>query len=287
MQRNSMGFINADGLESNSPEARLMWLRETEQLNYTAIKIRILMTQLTQLQHDDLGKALSIHKYVKALPFGCVADFTRSKATDIVQLGYGDCHTKGLLFVALLRAAQIPARLRFVTLPTRFLEGLIDTGTQTMVHAIGEVFVDDTWYQTDAYVVDAPYEAAARALLRVEGRILGYGLHAMGDKDWNGKANAHAQSTPADPESLHLIDWGFTHDPAHFYANENHEALRHSFTQRVKWTLGAGMVNRKVQLIREREQDRASGNSENSGHNGYISRSGDSDFTDYSSLSPQ
>lgn len=282
-----MGFINADGLESNSPEARLMWLRETEQLNYTAIKIRILMTQLTQLQHDDLGKALSIHKYVKALPFGCVADFTRSKATDIVQLGYGDCHTKGLLFVALLRAAQIPARLRFVTLPTRFLDGLIDTGTQTMVHAIGEVFVDDTWHQTDAYVVDAPYEAAARALLRVEGRILGYGLHAMGDKDWSGKANAHAQSTPADPESLPLIDWGFTHDPAHFYANENHEALRHSFTQRVKWTLGAGMVNRKVQVIREREQDRASGNSGNSGNSGYSSRSGDSDFTDYGSLSPQ
>jgi hypothetical protein len=284
MQRNSMGFINADGLESNSPEARLMWLRETEQLNYTASKVRILTTQITQLNHDDLGKALAIHKYVKSLPFGCVADFTGSKATDIIKLGYGDCHTKGLLFVALLRAAKIPARLRFVTLPTRFLDGLIDTGTQTMVHAIGEVFVGDTWQQTDAYVVDAAYEAAARALLRVEGRILGYGLHAMGDKDWNGKANAHSQSTPADPESLPMIDWGFTHDPSHFYANENHEALRHSFTQRVKWTLGAGIVNRKVQVIREREQDRVSANS---GYSSYNSRSGDSDFTDYSSLSPQ
>ena len=283
MQRNSMGFINADGLESNSPEARLMWLRETEQLNYTASKVRILTTQITQLNHDDLGKALAIHKYVKSLPFGCVADFIRSKATDIIKLGYGDCHTKGLLFVALLRAAKIPARLRFVTLPTRFLDGLIDTGTQTMVHAIGEVFVGDTWQQTDAYVVDTPYEAAARALLRVEGRILGYGLHAMGNKVWTGKANAHCQSTPADPESLPIIDWGFTHDPAHFYANENHEALRHSFTQRVKWTLGAGMVNRKVQVIREREQDRVSANS---GYSGYNSRSGDSDFTDYSSLSP-
>ena len=286
MQRNSKGFINSDGMESTSPEARLMWLRETEQLNYTAIKVRILTTQITQLQHDDTGKALAIHKYVKSLPFGCVADFTRKKATDIIKLGYGDCHTKGLLFVALLRAAKIPARLRFVTLPTRFLDGLIDTGTQTMVHAIGEVYVGDAWQQTDAYVADAPYEAAARALLRVEGRILGYGLHAMGNKDWTGKANAHAQSTPADPESMPMIDWGFTHDPAHFYANENHEALRHGFTQRVKWTLGAGIVNRKVQLIREREQDRASGNSGNSGNSGY-SRSGDSDFTDYSSLNPQ
>ncbi len=284
MQRNSMGFINADGQEANSPEARLMWLRETEQLNYTAIKVRILMTQITQLQHDDLGKALAIHKYVKTLPFGCVADFCRNKASDIIKLGYGDCHTKGLLFVALLRAAQIPARLRFVTLPTRFLDGLIDTGTQTMVHAIGEVYVGDSWQQTDAYVVDAPYEAAARALLRVENRILGYGLHAMGDKDWNGKANAHAQSTPADPESLPMIDWGFTHDPAHFYANENHEALRQSFTQRVKWTLGAGMVNRKVQLIREREKDRVVASS---GNSGYSSHTGDSDFTDYSSLTPQ
>lgn len=245
-------------MESSSPEARLLWLRETTQLNFTTSKLRILAIQLTQLCSEDKSKALAIHKHLKSLPFGCVADFMNVKASDVMQLGYGDCHTKGVLMVALLRAVRIPARLRFVTLPTQFLNGLIDTGTQTMVHAITEVFLADAWCQTDAYVVDHAYETAARSLLRVEGRILGYGLHAMGDKEWSGTDPAHAQYTQADPDSLPIIDWGVTHDLAHFYNDESHTALRHSFSQRMKWTLGAGIVNRKVQMIREREQDRAS-----------------------------
>ncbi len=232
-----------------------MWLRETEQINFNASKLRILSNQVTQLQHSDIGKALAIHKHVKSLPFGCVPDFTRVKATDIAQQGYGDCHTKGLLYVALLRAVHIPARLRFVTVSTQFLNGLIDTGTQTMVHAVGEAFIDGNWRQNDTYVVDAQYEASARSQLRVEQRILGYGLHAMGDKDWNGVDPAHAQYTPADPDSLPIIDWGADHDPGHFYANENHAGLRHNLMTRMKWTLGAGIVNRKVALIREREHD--------------------------------
>lgn len=235
-----------------------MWLRETEQVNFSTSKLRILSNQVTQLQHSDVGKALAIHRHVKSLPFGCVPGFNHIKATDIAQQGYGDCHTKGLLYVALLRAVQIPARLRFVTVSTQFLNGLIDTGTQSMVHAVGEAFIDGSWRQNDTYVVDAEYEASARSKLRVEQRILGYGIHAMGDKDWNGIDHAHAQYTPADPDSLPIIDWGADHDPAHFYADESHAGLRHNFTTRVKWTLGANIVNRKVALIREREHDRVS-----------------------------
>jgi Transglutaminase-like superfamily len=257
MPRGSQDFLQSENIDTNSPEARLFWLRETEQLNFSASKLRILATQITQLQNTDIGKALAVHKHVKSLPFGCVANFTKVKASDIAKQGYGDCHTKGLLFVALLRAVHIPARLHFVTMSTQFLNGLIDTGTQTMVHAVGEVFLDGKWRQSDAYVVDAEYEASARSQLRVEQRILGYGLHAMGDKDWNGVDAAHAQYTLADPDSLPIVDWGPTHDPAHFYEDESHAALRHSFTQRVKWTLGANIVNRKVALIREREHDRA------------------------------
>jgi Transglutaminase-like superfamily len=257
MLRTSQDFKHSDDLESSSPEARLMWLRETAQINFTASKLRILSTQITQLQHSDVGKALAIHKHIKSMPFGCVPGFNRVKATDIVQQGYGDCHTKGLLYVALLRAVHIPARLRFVTVSTQFLNGLIETGTQTMVHAVGEAFIDGRWRQNDTYVVDVEYETAARSQLRLEDRILGYGIHAMGDKDWNGVDNAHSQYTLADPDSLPIIDWGSDHDPAHFYADENHAGLRHNFATRVKWTVGASIVNRKVALIREREQDRA------------------------------
>jgi Transglutaminase-like superfamily len=250
MSRNSLGLTISDSLPSNSPEALLTWLRETPQLDFTSPKIRILGTKLTQLHGDARGKAVAVHDYVKSLPFGCIADFNRTKASDVVKLGYGDCHTKGLLFVALLRALGVPSRLRFVTLPTQFLRGLIDTGAETMVHAIGEVYLDNAWYQTDTYVVDQDLSREARELLRLEQRILGYGVHAMGDQNWQGQHNARAQCTPADPDSLPLVDWGVSHDPSSFYADE--KALKHSLAGRVKWMVGAQLVNRKADQIRQR-----------------------------------
>ncbi len=229
-----------------------MWMRATKQLDITAAPVRVLAHKFTRMHSDERTKAVAIHAYVKTLPFGVVADFLNNKASDIVKLGYGDCHAKGVLFVALLRASSIPARLRFVTLPTLFLTGLIDTGTPTMTHAVAEVYLDGRWLQNDAYVVDAALEHEARELLQARQMQLGFGVHAMGDQGWTGLNHAHAQYHTADPASLPVVDWGVAHDPAHFYADESHAALRHSFMVRMKWMLGAQIVNRKVEQIRLR-----------------------------------
>ncbi len=251
MIRNSIGLAPPEGLDLVSPEARNAWLRETPQLDISTPKLRAVMGLVTNGLRDERRKALAVHAYVKSLPFGCIADFLHTKASDVLRLGYGDCHTKGLLFVALLRAANVPARLRFVTLPKRFLSGLIDTGNATMTHAVAEVYLDSRWHQTDTYVVDAPLGRAARQLLTEQHAQQGYGVHLQGDDDWNGLHDAHAQSTAHDPSSLPVVDWGVAHDPAHFYANESHAALRHTFAVRVKWMLGAQLVNRKVEQVRQ------------------------------------
>jgi Transglutaminase-like superfamily len=251
MLRNSLGLVHSEALDLVSPEARTVWLRETAQLDISSPKVRLWATQLTREVNTDRGKAVAIHDHVKTLPFGCIAQFMHTKASDVIRLGYGDCHTKGLLFVALLRAVRVPARLRFVTLPTRFLKGVIDTGSQTMTHAIAEVYLDTRWYQTDTYVVDAALSREARELLQAENTQQGYGVHLQGDQDWNGFDDAHAQSSAHDASSLPVVDWGVAHDPAHFYADASHAALRHSFTVRMKWMVGAQIVNRKVQQIRQ------------------------------------
>ncbi len=255
MLRNSMGLVNPEGLEFSSAEALLTWLRATPQLDITAPSIRIQASKLTQLVHNQRDKAVAVHDYVKTLPFACVPDFLRIKASDVLRLGQGDCHTKGLLLVALLRASNVPARLRFVTLPTRFLAGLLASGAHTMTHAVAEVYLDNRWHQTDTYVVDAQLDRQARVLLQAKNLQLGYGIHVQGDQEWNGSCDAHAQYCAADSESLPVVDWGVAHDPAHFYADESHAALRHTFMVRMKWMLGAQIVNRKVDKIRQGHSD--------------------------------
>jgi Transglutaminase-like superfamily len=251
MLRNSSGLMHAEALELVSPEARTAWLRETAQLDVSASIVRLTATQLTRELKTHRSKAVALHDYIKNLPFGCTSQFLQIKASGVIRLGYGDCHTKGLLFVALLRAVGVPARLRFVTLPTRFLNGLIDTGSQTMTHAIAQVYLDTRWYQTDTYVVDAALSREARELLQAANARQGFGVHLQGDQDWNGFDDAHAQSSAHDASSLPVVDWGVAHDPAHFYADASHAALRHSFAMRMKWMLGAHRVNRKVEQIRQ------------------------------------
>lgn len=251
MLRNSLEFAHSQALDLVSPEARMIWMRETPQLDISSPEVRWLAHQLTQHLTTHRSKAVALHDHVKTLLFGCVTQFVHTKASEVVRLGYADCHTKGVLFVALVRAVGVPARLRFVSLPTRFLSGLIDTGGDTMVHAIAEVYLDTRWYQTDTYVVDAALSREAREILRRAHCQQGYGVHLQGDQDWNGFDDAYAQSTAHDPSSLPLVDWGVAHDPAHFYADIHHVALRHSFGVRMKWMLGAQWVNRKVAHIRK------------------------------------
>ena len=125
------------------------WLGSTRLLDLDDPKLRIQAMSLTQLSDTDTQKVVAIHEFIKAMPFGCVAGFDHVPAAAVLRAGYGDCHTKGTLFVALLRRVGLPARLRFVTLSSAFLYGIITPPHNTIIHAIGEVYLDGRWVQTD------------------------------------------------------------------------------------------------------------------------------------------
>jgi Transglutaminase-like superfamily len=251
MQHESLGFLKSDGLEATSSEARIRWLRATYLLDTTTPCVYRLASRLTRLLSDDRAKAVAIHDYVQLLPFGYSPDFSKIKASDVLELGYGDCHTKGVLFIALLRAAGIAARMRFLTISSDFLQGLVDPKEKTITHAVGEVLINGYWWQTDTYVVDNLFAMAARAKLSSEGAITGYGVHLNGASHWKGNAHAHAQMSMDDPGSLPVVDWGVADDPTAFYNNPAHAPLRSGFLMRMKLKMSAPTVNREVGRIRQ------------------------------------
>lgn len=207
--------------------------------------------RITQLATTDVQKATLVHDFVKALPFGCVAGFDHVPAVSVLKSGHGDCHTKGTLFVALLRCAGVPARLRFVTLSGAFLYGIIDIGQNTITHAVGEVYLQESWIQTDTYVTDSLLEAQAVTLLTQQNINTGYGIHRQGNRFWSGLQHAHGQYSGADPISLPTHDWGVAHDPEQFYSSNEHPQLHIGWLTRAKWMIAAGVVNRRVQKVRE------------------------------------
>ena len=233
-----------------SSEDAAQWLGGTQLLDLDDPKLRIQAIRITQLASSATQKAVLIHDFVKSLPFGCVAAFDHVPAAAVLRAGRGDCHTKGTLFVALLRAAEVPARLRFVSLSSNFLAGIIDIPQESITHAVGEVYLSGQWVQTDTYVTDEQFEMRALRMLKDQGLRVGLGIHVNADRNWNGQKSSHAQYSDKDPSSLPLKDLGVAHDPKYFYSEQSNQERQLGWTTRLKWMLVAAVVNHRVGKIR-------------------------------------
>ena len=231
------------------------WVVNTPLLQIDHPKIRLLAKRLTQLKATPRQGAVACFAYVRAMPFGCIADSTGTSALAVLRAGRGDCHTKSTLMLALLRSLRIPSRMRFVTMKPDFLYGLADLGGHPIEHAYTEVLLDGEWRAVDSYVVDPRLAVAAQTRLKFEGRTLGYGMHRDGTIHWDGHGSAFGQFSITDPDSMPLHDWGAFDDPYQFYSSVAYVRQRLSLAGRLKWMVGARMVNRRVDQLRRRPAD--------------------------------
>ncbi len=227
------------------------WLEPTAQLDLSHPKIHITAQKLTQARQTVPARVAALHDFVRRLPFGAQADAAAVTASEVLRAGRGDCHSKGLLFVALCRAAGIPARLQFVRVRTRFLHGILDDGPQSMPHAVGQVLVGGRWLSTDGYVVDPVLFVAARQRLQAQGLDCGWGIVRDAVGRWDGSGDCLQQFRPADVAHA----YGAYHDVAEFYNERSQEEGSPSWLARLKYAVGASLVNRRVQLLRSQPQD--------------------------------
>lgn len=227
-----------------------LWLGNSRLLDLDNSKLRLQAMRITQLASNDVQKAIRIHDFIKSLPFGCSVSAGHTSPAAVLKSGRGDCHSKGTLFVALLRCSKVAARLRFVSLSGAFLRGILDLKGTSITHAIGEVYLHGQWIQTDTYVADDALEAQALARLTLEGQLLGYGVHRQGRRYWSGLHTAHGQYALEDPSSLPLIDFGVSHDPEQFYANQPRLLDQDSWLTRAKWSIAARLINRRCRQLR-------------------------------------
>ena len=205
---------------------------------------------LTQLASTDAQKVVTIHEFIKAMPFGGVAGFDHLPAAAVLRSAYSDCHIKGTLCVALLRCVGLPARLRFVALSRAFLHGTIPPPQNTVIHAIGQVCLDGGWVQTDTDVTDSELETSAEKLRLNQGRKLGDGILLVGARQWDALNDARGQSAASDVARLPVRNLGVAHDPEQFYASADHLSPRRGGLTRAKWLLAVGLVNRHTQQVR-------------------------------------
>jgi transglutaminase-like putative cysteine protease len=211
-----------------------------------------LADQLTAQAKTQREKAIRIHDAVRdRIRFGLDPRFYNMKASEVLASGVGFCNTKTTLFCALLRAQEIPTRVRFVDLSASVLRGLFSSGTDTVDHAISEVFIEGAWRSVDSYVVDKPLEAAARRLLQKEVASVGYGIHLAGQSDWDGLSSNFIQAVPAPAAPGHIVsELGYFEDAEDFYKRAPNPRNRLSVVNSLFIRFGAASINKNIDAVR-------------------------------------
>jgi transglutaminase-like putative cysteine protease len=164
--------------------------------------------------------ARRVFRHVRDLRYGA-PDFDRLtsfKASDLLRRGGGYCVPKACAFVALMRAAGVPARLRFADVTNHLASertlALMGGGIFAW-HGYAEIWLEGGWLK-----VSPTFDAQLCARLSVP------------PLEFDGRSDAHLQAFDGEGRTFmsYDVDHGSFHDvPARFLAREMPRLYPHAY----------------------------------------------------------
>lgn len=227
------------------------YLKETRMLNYSDERIQRLIKDRKWKNADEFKCLKAIYNFVRdEILFGYNVDDS-IPASQVLSDGYGQCNTKGTLFMALLRACGIPCRVHGFTIDKKLQKGAMTgfvykSAPKNVFHSWVEVYFEEQWYELEAFILDKAY------LTKLQeknsdciGAFCGYGVavkdfkHPVIDFDRN---NTYIQSKGINQ------DFGVYDSPDELL-KEHHQEISgvKAFLYR---NLGRHLMNRNVRRIR-------------------------------------
>ena len=227
------------------------YLKETRMMNYSDERIQRLIKDRKWKNADEFKCLKAIYNFVRdEILFGYNVDDS-IPASQVLSDGYGQCNTKGTLFMALLRACGIPCRVHGFTIDKKLQKGAMTgfvykSAPKNVFHSWVEVYFEEQWYELEAFILDKAY------LTKLQeknsdciGAFCGYGVavkdfkHPVIDFDRN---NTYIQSKGINQ------DFGVYDSPDRLL-KEHHQEISgvKAFLYR---NLGRHLMNRNVRRIR-------------------------------------
>ena len=138
------------------------YLGKTHMLDYDNYMIQNLIRERGWKNLPEFERIRAIYNFIRdEIRFGYNVDDS-IPASKVLKDGYGQCNTKGTLFMALLRAVDIPCRVHGFTIRKELQEGAM-TGfvykqaPKNIFHSWVEVYLEGTWYELEAFIIDRDY----------------------------------------------------------------------------------------------------------------------------------
>ncbi len=226
------------------------YLKETKLLNYSSKSIQDLIQEKKWKDLDDFNKIKEIYNFVRDdILFG----YNKSDnitAEQVLKDGYGQCNTKGILFMALLRAVNIKCRIHGFTIDKKLQKGAMTnfvykSAPNNIIHSWVEVFYKEKWYELEAFILDKKYLNKLQEKFKNNKEFFGYGVAVKDfsnlNIDWN-ENNTYIQS-----EGINN-DYGIYDSPDEFFEkySQNLSKIKTLLYQNI----GRHLMNYNVNRIR-------------------------------------
>ncbi|MBB5149766.1 transglutaminase-like domain-containing protein [Ureibacillus thermosphaericus] len=228
------------------------YLQETPMLNYKHFQIQKLIKERGWANVDDFQKIKKIYNFVRdEIAFGYNIDDAIS-ATEVLKDGYGQCNTKGTLFMALLRGVGIPCRMHGFTIDKKLQKGAIPgliykLAPQYIIHSWVEVQYKGHWYNIEGFILDRQYlKKLQEKFSECHTSFCGYGVAIDNFQnppiEWNGN------DTYIQKEGI-KHDFGLFNSPDEFF-----EKYQQQLTPIKRWfyrNIIRKLMNRNIEKIRK------------------------------------
>ena len=227
------------------------YLKETKMINFSDESVQELIHTKGWRKLDEFHKIKGIYNFVRDdILFGYnIGD--EVPATKVLRDGYGQCNTKGTLFMALLRAVGIPCRIHGFTIDKKLQKGAMTgfvykSAPNNIFHSWVEVLYEGNWYECEAFILDKKYLSGLQEKFsHCVGAFCGYGVAVKDFKnpviDWE------ANHTYIQSEGINQ-DFGVYDSPDELL--KEHQQEMSPIKNFLYKHLGRHLMNRNVKKIR-------------------------------------
>lgn len=196
------------------------YLKDTVILNYHSQEIVSLINSKGWNELNEFDKIGAIYDFVQNNILLGYNKYDNLKATQVLEDGIGQCNTKGILLMALLRAVGVPCRLHGTKVTKVFQRSLMPKfmaklAPPFIVHTWVEVYYNGEWLSLEGVIADKAYLSGLRKLFpEYKGKFFDYAVAVKDfdhlEIDWKGENTTVQQQAVVE-------DLGVFDSPDEFY----------------------------------------------------------------------
>lgn len=208
--------------------------------------------RLAGAEESVRGKVEKLFYFVRDnIKLGFPKEWDFMKASQVIELGMGQCNTKSTLFLALCKALGIPARVHYGLIKTEIMRGIFPGFALSLMqpkgsHSWFEVEVEGKWRQIDSYIVDKQLYLASKQNLKSKEWEIGFAIACP-----EGKCSCEFNIDKEEFVQMGAVvdDHGVWDDPSDYFVSGKYESLNSLLL--FFYRLMVDSVNKKMELMRK------------------------------------